>query len=154
MISRLMDMMTRRDVQAAKPEDRIRVAAAALLVEAAMLDGHMHDAERAHIHHLLEDHFRLTPAETAEVFGQAMDKVSHSVQILGFTRVVKDEFEYDERVRLIEMLWEVAYADGHLHDYEANLVRRISGLLFVSDQDAGAARKRALVRLGMGEDLA
>lgn len=154
MIGRLKDMLTRRDVAAAGPEDRIRVAAAALLVEAAMLDGHMHDAERDHILHLLEDHFRLTKAETAEVFEQAMEEVGRSVQILGFTRVVKDEFEYDERVRLIEMLWEVAYADGHLHDYEANLVRRISGLLFVSDQDSGAARKRALARLDMGDDLA
>lgn len=154
MISRLMAMLTGDDAKQAPSKDRIRVAAAALLVEAAMLDGRMHESERAHIHRLLEDRFGLSAAETAELFEQAMDEVGRSVQILGFTRVVKDEFEYDERVRLIEMLWEVAYADRHLHDYEANLVRRISGLLFVSDQDAGAARKRALAQLGMGDDLA
>ena len=47
------------------------------------------------------------------------------------------------------MLWEVAYADGELHDYEANLMRRVTGLLFVSDQESGEARKRALERLGL-----
>lgn len=154
MIGRLMDMLTRRDTPAAAPDDCIRVASAALLVEAATLDGHMDDAEREHIHHLIEGHFGLSRDEAEEVFSQAMDEVDRSVQILGFTRVVKDKFEYDERVRMIEMLWEVAYADGHLHDYEANLVRRISGLLFVSDQDSGAARKRALERLGMGDGIA
>ena len=47
----------------------------------------------------------------------------------------------------MEMLWEVAYADGELHDYEASLIRRVTGLLHVSDRDSGAARKRALDRL-------
>ncbi len=45
------------------------------------------------------------------------------------------------------MLWDVAYADGELHDHEANLVRRVTGMLGVTDQDAGQARKRVLSRL-------
>ena len=48
------------------------------------------------------------------------------------------------------MLWEVAYADGALHDYESNLMRRLAGLLHVSDRDSGEARKRAIERLGIG----
>ena len=51
-------------------------------------------------------------------------------------------------VMLMEMLWEVVYADGELHDYEANLLRRTAGLLHVSDQESGAARKRVLARMG------
>jgi uncharacterized tellurite resistance protein B-like protein len=47
------------------------------------------------------------------------------------------------------MLWEVAYADGTLHDYEASLLRRITGLLYVSDRESGEARKRVLARLGL-----
>jgi uncharacterized tellurite resistance protein B-like protein len=50
---------------------------------------------------------------------------------------------------IIEMLWEVVYADGVLHDYEANLLRRIGGLIYVSDRDRGAARKRVMKRLGI-----
>ena len=48
---------------------------------------------------------------------------------------------------MIEMIWEVVYADGELHDYEDSLLRRIAGLIYVSDRDRGAARKRALERL-------
>jgi uncharacterized tellurite resistance protein B-like protein len=47
---------------------------------------------------------------------------------------------------MIEMLWEVVYADGELHSYEANLMRRLGGLLYVSERDRGAARKRVLAR--------
>ena len=49
---------------------------------------------------------------------------------------------------MIEMLWDVACADGVIHDFEANLVRRVAGLIHVSDRDSGAARKRALARMG------
>lgn len=153
MIGRLMDMLTRRDDRAG-PETRIRLAAAALLVEAALLDGRMDDAERRHIHHLLRERFQLDPGEADELMAEAVAAVTNAVELHGFTKAVKDAFPESDRVRLIEMLWEVAYADGHLHDYEANLVRRVAGLLYVSDQDSGTARKRALARLGMGDGLA
>jgi uncharacterized tellurite resistance protein B-like protein len=50
------------------------------------------------------------------------------------------------------MLWEVAYADGILHDYEASLLRRVTGLLYVSDKASGAARLRVLARLGLAPE--
>jgi uncharacterized tellurite resistance protein B-like protein len=50
------------------------------------------------------------------------------------------------------MLWEVAYADGRLHHMESSLIRRVAGLLYVPDQDSGAARRRVRERLGLGPD--
>ena len=152
MLGRLKEMLT--GGAKASPEDRIRSAAAALLVEAAMLDGHLADAERTRIETILAERFGLGPNEAAELFAEAVQAVADAVQLVSFTRVIKDNFDMPERVRMIEMLWEVAYADGYLHDYEANLVRRISGLIYVPDQDAGAARKRAMVKLGLNEGLA
>ena len=70
-------------------------------------------------------------------------------QLYGFARTVKDNLEYEARLELMQMLWEVVYADGQLDDFEANLVRRISGLLYVTDQDSGRARKAALEQLGL-----
>ncbi len=58
-------------------------------------------------------------------------------------------FSDAERIELIEMLWEVAYADGVVHDYEHNLLRRIAGLIYVTDRDRGLARNRVLARLGL-----
>ena len=54
----------------------------------------------------------------------------------------------EERVGILELLWEVVYADGQLHDYEASLLRRVAGLLYVSDRESGEARLRVMGRLG------
>lgn len=132
------------DAEPATPEDDLTVAAVALLIEAAVMDGEFDDAERATIAGLLEDRFGLDKAEVAEVIRLGSEAVENSVQLFGFTRVVKQGFDFEERIRMIEMLWEVAYADGELHDFEANLVRRIAGLIHVTDRDSGAAKKRVL----------
>lgn len=130
-------------------ERRLHLAAAAVLVEAASLDGQVDAAEEARIAQLLAGHFHLDAAEARALFEEARRTADQAVELSGFARTIKDGFGHDDRVRLIEMLWEVAYADGHLHEYEANLVRRIAGLIHVPDQDAGAARKRVMARLGM-----
>ena len=126
-----------------------QLAAAALLVEAASMDSHFGAAERATIGELLRSRFGLSDAEAAELLAEAEEAASDSVQWQGFTSAVKDGFAPEERVQVIEMLWEVVYADGQLHDYEASLLRRITGLLYVSDRDSGEARKRVLARLGV-----
>ena len=128
--------------------DELQLAAAALLVEAASLDGHYGDAEQAAIDTLLRQRFGLNDAEARDLHDLAVAEQSEANQLLGFTRVIKDRYSPEERVELIEMAWEVAYADGELHDYEANLLRRLGGLLYVSDRERGNARKRVLARIG------
>ncbi|MSP21160.1 MAG: TerB family tellurite resistance protein [Alphaproteobacteria bacterium] len=128
------------------------LAAAALLVEAALLDGTFADKERAAIEGALARHFGLTAAEARALIQEAEKAQAEANHLVRFTRVLKEAYGPDERTGILEMLWEVAYADGVLHHYESNLLRRISGLLYVSDRDAGAARKRVLARLGL-EDL-
>ncbi len=127
--------------------DELHLAAAALLVEAACLDEDFDASERARIGPLVQDRFGLNEEETQTLIETAEREVEDTNQILHFTRAIKDGFDPDERVAMIEMLWEVAFADGKLHDYEANLLRRIGGLIYVSDQEIGAARKRVLARL-------
>jgi uncharacterized tellurite resistance protein B-like protein len=129
-------------------EDR-QLAAAALMVEAAAMDAHFDAAERARIGELIRDRFALSADEAADLIAEAERAASTSVAWHGFTRAIKDGFDPAERVQLIEMLWEVAYADGKLHDYEASLLRRVAGLLYVSDRESGEARKRVLARLGL-----
>lgn len=127
----------------------LQVAAAALLVECARMDADFEDVERTLILELVRTRFELTEAEAESLLDLAGEKAAGSSQLYGFTRIIKDNFSYDERVDLVEMLWEVVYADGRLHDLEANLMRRIAGLVYVSDRDSGAARKRALKKLGL-----
>jgi len=130
-------------------EERLRLAAAALLMEAALMDGHASDAEIATVTALLERHFALSPQEAEDLAGDGLESVRRSAELYGYTRIVKDGFSPEQRIALIEMLWQVAYADGELHDFEANLVRRVSGLIYVSDRDSGEARKRVRERLDL-----
>lgn len=127
--------------------DKLHLAAAALLVEAARLDGRFDEDERRTIGSLLELHFSLSAEDARTLIEAGEERVSDSTQLYGFTRVIKDKLSPAERLLIVEMLWEVAYADGELHDYEAGLVRRVAGLLFVEDRDSGGARKRVLARL-------
>ncbi len=131
--------------------DTLHLAAAALLVEAACLDGDFDAGERDTIASLLQRQFHLEEAQTDTLIDAARETVEDSSQLYAFTRVIRERFSDEERIGMIEMLWEVAYADGHLHEYESSLVRRVAGLIYVADRDSGAARKRARLRLEAAE---
>ncbi len=133
-------------------EDPLRLAAAVLLVEAARMDGHFDADERATIRKLLTWRFEISDADAEALLAAADEEAEHLVELSTYARTIKDRFSHDERVELIEMLWTVVYADGRLDDYEANLLRRVAGLLYVSDAESGAARKRVLERLDLGGD--
>ena len=106
-------------------------------------------AEEAKIVELLMARFELDDGAAESLIETARERVDHSTQLFGFTRVVNDRFSQDERIELMEMLWQVAYADGRLDDYEASLMRRLAGLIHVSDRENGEARKKALAHLGL-----
>jgi uncharacterized tellurite resistance protein B-like protein len=127
--------------------DEFHLAAAALLVHAASVDTDFDAAERAKILELTENRLDLTAEEAQTLLRAAEHADGQSVQLLGFTRAIKDKFSYESRVELIEMLWEVVYADGRVDEYETQLMRRIGGLIYVTDRDRGFARKRVLERL-------
>ena len=126
-----------------------QVAAAALMVEAARVDGSFAEIERDRIRTLLVRHFQLSPWAAAELLSRAERTATESVAWQGFTRAIKDALPPEERVGILELLWEVVYADGTLHDYEASLLRRVAGLLYVSDRESGEARLRVMERLGI-----
>jgi uncharacterized tellurite resistance protein B-like protein len=131
--------------------DELHLAAAALLAEAALGDSRFDEAEREAIERLVRERFGLDQAEAGRLIEAAEQRARDASHLLRFTRVIKDNFTSEERIELIEMIWEVVYADGELHDYEDSLLRRIAGLIYVSDRDRGAARQRVLARRNAGE---
>lgn len=133
------------------PEDELAAAAVAVFVEAALLDGDFGDDERRIILELLTERFEISAGDADSLIDAAADDAEHANKLYSATRTIRDRFGEEERIDVMEMLWQVAYADGVLHDYEANLVRRVAGLLYVQDQDNGRARKRALEHLGLDE---
>ncbi len=156
MIARIKAMFDKGTGTGAAPREpdaleRKHLAAAVLMVEAARLDQTFDERERATVLDLVERHFGASEDEALALVAVAESTQDEANELVRFTRVIKETFSASERVELIEMLWEVAYADGVLHDYEANLLRRVAGLIYVSDRDRGAARKRVLERLGMAD---
>lgn len=132
--------------------EAFHVAAAALLVEAAHLDAHYGAVERETILKVLTNRFDLSGEDAQALVASGEDAQEQAVELYGFTKKIKEALAPEERTAIIEMMWEVAYADGVLHDYEAHLVRRVAGLIYVTDRDRGEARKRVLERLGLGDD--
>lgn len=130
----------------------LQAAAAALLVEAARTDNTISEAERDRIIAVTRRHFGLTEEEAKDLLTAAVFDTEGASPYHRYVSIIMDRCPPDQRLWIIEMLWEVAYADGELNDLEANLLRRIGGLLHVSDIERGEARKRVLERLGLPED--
>lgn len=129
--------------------DELEMAVCVLLCQAARMDDDFDARERDTIRQLMRERFGLSEAD-AEALVEAADAAAEaSADLWQYARLIKERFTFAERIEMIEMLWEVAYADGILHDYEAHLLRRIAGLIYVTDQERGAARKRVLARLGV-----
>ena len=149
-IRKLFESPDERDA-ALKTDDPLQTAIAALLIEAALFDGHFDAREQTQILKLLRSRFTLTEEEATALFERVREWAEDPNNLHRFTKTAKDALPHEERLELIEMLWEVVYADGKLDDFEASLLRRIGGLLYVSDQERGAARKRVLSRLGIDE---
>ena len=155
MISRIKaffrDAGAKESAGASHSRDEKQLAAATLMAVAATMDGALDEAERKVIHEVAMRRFSLSAAEADDLIEEATTASAESTQLLRFTSAVKQHFDHDERIEVIEMLWEVVYADGVLHDYEANLLRRVAGLIYVTDRERGDARKRAMARLGIDE---
>ena len=133
-------------------KEPVAAAAAALLIEMAVMDGAFDTNERETVVRLISERFDLNSLDVAELVTEAEAAVSSSVELFSFTRILRDDFDHMDRIKMIEMLWEVAYADGILHDFEANLIRRATGLLHVSDRESGVARKRVLEQLDIASE--
>ena len=143
MLARVKSILFRPD-DPVSLRDEVPAAAAALFIECAVLDGGYDDPERRMIARLLAERFELSADDLESLLVEGEEAVNQSVELYGVTRVLKDALGQNERLEFMVMLWQVVYADGNLHDYEASLVRRVAGLLHVPDKEVGIARKKAL----------
>ena len=148
-ISALLSGSLRKSGADEKQVSEKQLAAAALLIEVAYMDEDFETVERNRITELISRYFDLDSSECDALMEEAEKAASDSGQLYEFTRVVNDNYSLAERVELMELLWEVVYADGEVHDMETGLLRKIGGLIYVSDKDRGFAQKR-VARRGAG----
>jgi uncharacterized tellurite resistance protein B-like protein len=127
-------------------EEELRLAAAALLLRASVIDGQVDPSERRKLKVLLQERFDLGGDEVRRLLEEADARELESVDLYRFTSVLCRELDQDGRKRIVEMLWEVVMADGVVHEFETNLVWRAAELLGVSTPDRVMLRKAVASR--------
>lgn len=144
MYNQLMRMLKAPEPQ---PKSDLRLSVAVLLLEAARQDDQFDAQERAVIAQLLTEKFDLSPAECTQLLAAGEARAAQMVQLHGHTSDVFEQMSPEERVHLVEMLWEVAYADGVLDPEEDLLIRRVAGLIYITDRERVLARQRVVARM-------
>jgi uncharacterized tellurite resistance protein B-like protein len=112
-----------------------RLAATALLVHVISLDGQPSAVEKRKLHSLLESHFGLDPGTADHLIASATLVEGEAVDLYHFTSVIMRSVDEQGRLRIVEMMWELVYADGQVSEFEDNVVWRAADLLGVSQRD-------------------
>jgi uncharacterized tellurite resistance protein B-like protein len=121
----------------------LRLAAAALLFEVVQADARVSDEERTVMRAGIQGTFGLTPAETDELMRLAEEESRNASSIYEFTALVDKGFTAEEKKRIVELLWLVAFADDEKHALEEHTIRKIAGLLHLPHPDFIDAKLRA-----------
>jgi uncharacterized tellurite resistance protein B-like protein len=133
-------------------EDDYRLSAAALLVHAAAIDGEMSQRERDKLHAVIKQRFNLDDALTGELIEKATAAEHEAVDLYHFTHLLNRALDEQGRARVIEMMWEIVYADGRRDELEDNLLWRASDLLGVSPRERIELRQRIAAKSGGSAD--
>jgi uncharacterized tellurite resistance protein B-like protein len=130
-------------------DDDYRLAAAALLVHCAAIDGEVTGAERDKLYAVIKQRFDLSDAATAELIEKATAAEHESVDLYHFTHLLNRALDEAGRAKIIEMMWEIVYADGTRDELEDNLLWRAADLLGVPQRERIELRQRIAAKAGM-----
>ena len=110
-------------------------ACIALLLETSMADEILDESELTALKNTLLKDFLIDEDEIDELINLVKENVEDSTSLYEFTRDINDNFDAVERVKLIESMWKIAYADGNIDKYEEHIIRKVSNLIYVAHSD-------------------
>lgn len=116
-------------------EQQLRLATAALLVEVATIDRVFDDVEFKRLQNLLEEKFSLSQSEVQKLIDEAKSASTDAASLYEFTKHINEQLNESEKIKLVEGLWEIAYADQTLDKHEEHIIRRIADLIHVRHMD-------------------
>ena len=128
-------------------DHQLKLATAALLIEMMQQDHHEHENEKRAIRSALQSKFSLTDDETDDLYQLAQQQLAHATDYFQFTNLIARNFNQAQKIKVIEYLWTIAYADQHLDAYEEHMVRRIADLIYVSHKDFMQTKHKVQQRL-------
>jgi len=135
-----------QEEQADDSPRRLQIATAALLIETARADFEIEDQELNQIAASLKAKFNLSAGEVDELMELAKQKAKQATSYYEFTSLINKGFTFEQKLKVIELMWQVAYADDYLQKYEEALIRKISDLLYIPHSDFIAAKLRVKPR--------
>ena len=125
-------------------EHQLKLASAALLIEMMRQDHKVQETEREAVVQALKKKFHLGADETQELFSLAQQEAAEATDYYQFTNLIARHFTQQQKIKLIEYLWVIAYADMHLDPLEEHMIRRIADLIYVSHRDLIKAKHKVL----------
>ena len=122
-------------------ENDHRLAATALLIHVADADGDLDQLEKSRLREIIASRFELDAGETSRLVREAIESEHQSVSVDHFVNVLKRVLDDDGRLKLVEMMWDIVYADGDAQETEDTIVWRIAGMLGISEKDRETLRR-------------
>ena len=144
MINLLKNILNNQNLDKDKQEYKNLELLCGLMIEAAYTDGQIDRNELNKIKLSLVNVFGENIDEVELVLKEAVKNKNNTKSLHHYTSHINKNFDSEKKLLLIEVLWEIVLSDGEIHDFESNLIRRLAGLLYISDVNSGNARKRAL----------
>jgi uncharacterized tellurite resistance protein B-like protein len=139
----LFDSLSGPAPAAGRSAHDVHLATAVLLVEVMRADPQLGEAERLAVVQALRGRFALADDELERLVELAHEKARGANDFFAFTSTLNDSFSHQEKVRMVEHMWQVAYADGHLDAHENHLISKVAGLLHVTHGEYIAAKLHA-----------
>ena len=139
--------MSNRNSSEEKEDNKNLELLCGLMIEAAYTDGQIDNTELNKIKISLINVFNEDSNDVELVIKQAVKNKNNSKSLHHYTSYINKNFDENKKLLLIEALWGIVLSDGKIHDYESNLIRRLAGLLYISDVNSGNAKKKALDKL-------
>ena len=136
------------ELKESSPLDEDSFTIACVLVEAALVDNNFGNEEKNIIIKLLQKQYKIKNIKDInDILESAIDACKESSDLITYTKKIKQNWDIEKRIEVIEMLWKVCLVDSVLEPYEDMLIRRISGLIYVDDKNRNLAKKNAINKL-------
>ena len=146
MFDKLKSIFDKKIEEESDQFDTVQIAISTLMIQTAVYDGIFDEQEKSEILELIQKYFNFNEEQKLSLFKIAMKVNDNSNDMQQFTRVLNDNLSEEEKLNIIEMLWKIIISDGHIDDYENALIRKISGLLYISDRDVGQIKKKLITQ--------
>ena len=144
----MFDFLKKKKEEPIKVIDDKLIAVTSLLVEAAIIDEDFGKKEKEIIVSIIKKQFSLEKNYNInELIDNTVSNLNNSGDLVTYTRTIKENWDLKDRIEVIQMMWKVCLIDEKIEPYEDMLIRRVSGLIYVSDKDRNEAKKKALMSL-------